>query len=241
MRWLSHSQVSSYEQCAWKWWASKVLRLSQPPVEPFAFGRSVHAAKAAYWLGNENWPDVLRSTMEQEYKDIDISESGFGKEVSKAEILSRYEQSGIALIQMLTDQIHGTFVQIETIAVERKVKKVGFVGYVDWDGNLDGIRHILDWKTANKSYNPERVHKDDQLTCYAALTGIRRVGYGIMCRSDGSTQLLLSARTKDQINVYWNKVDRIRQEMNSGVYKPSEGWWCGWCAYRDQCPAKGDY
>ena len=240
MRWLSHSQVSSYEQCPWKWWASKTLRLPQPPVEAFAFGRSVHAALAAYWMLG-NWTDVLKSTINQEYKDLDISEPGFGEEVSKAEILTRYEQSGLALIRMLTDQMLGTFAEIQTIAVESKVKKVGFVGYVDWEGTLDGVKYILDWKTANKSYNPKRAHEDDQLTCYAALTGIKHVGYGVMTRSDGSTQLLLSARTNDQISKYWDKVDGIRRQMDQMICKPQEGWWCNWCGYTNVCPAKGDF
>lgn len=243
MRWLSHSQVSQYERCPWSWYASKILKLSRPPVEPFAFGRAVHAAMAAYWIDNENWPKVLKSTMDQEYKDLDLSEPGFGKEIDKAEILSRYEHSGLALIQMMTDQIRGTFAQIETIAVERKAKKVGFVGYIDWRGTLDEIEYILDWKTSNKPWkNPEKsAHEDDQLTCYAALSGVRNVGYGVMVRSDGSTRFSLSARTNDQISRYWDKVDKIRTEMNSGVCKPCEDWYCNWCAYQNQCPAKGDF
>lgn len=242
MRWLSHSQVSQYERCAWSWYASKILKLSRPPVEPFAFGRAVHAATAAYWLGKEDWPKVLKSTMDQEYKDLDLSEPGFGDKVDKADILSRYEQSGLTLIQTLTDQIHETFSQIKTIAVEKKQTKVGFVGYIDWRGMLDGVEYILDWKTANKPWRePEKVHTDDQLTCYAALSGVKHVGYGVMARSDGSTQLLLSARTNDQIHAYWDKVDKIRTEMNSGVVKPCEGWYCNWCAYQNQCPAKGDF
>lgn len=240
MKWLSHSQVSQFERCPWSWYANKKLRLPQPPVEAFAFGRAVHAAMAAYWLTGD-WPEVLKANLEQEYKDLDISEPGFGKEVGKADILSHHEHAGAALIQKLTDQMQETFAQITCLQVEKKAEKVGFVGYIDWQGTLDGVEYILDWKTSNKSYKPDRVHKDDQLTCYAALSGVRHVGYGVMCRSDGSTQLLLSARTKDQISTYWDKVDKIRTEMISGVYKPSEGRWCGWCGYANFCPAKGDF
>ncbi len=82
MRWLSHSQVSSYEYCPWGWYASKILRFDQPPNEPFAFGRSVHAAMASYWLGNKKWPEVLTSNIEWEYKDLDLSELGFGRKLS---------------------------------------------------------------------------------------------------------------------------------------------------------------
>lgn len=243
MRWLSHSQVSTFETCPWKWWAGKVLKLSQPTNEAFAFGRAVHAAMASYWLGSEKWTETLKANIDWEYENVDLSEPGFGKEIDKAEILSRYEDSGLALIQTLTDQIYETFSKVKCLQVERKVKKVGFVGYIDWQGTFNGVEHILDWKTSNKPWrdSEKKAHEDDQLTCYAALSGVKHVGYGVMCRSDGSTQLLLSARTNDQISRYWDKVDKIRTEMNSGVYKPCEGWHCNWCAYQNQCPAKGDF
>ena len=241
MRWLSHSQVSSYEQCPWKWYAGKVIKLPQPPVEVFAFGRSVHAAMASYWLGNKKWPEVLRSNIEWEYKDLDVSRPSFSKEVSKAKILDDHFGSGLLLIKKLITRIRKDFPNVKCIGTEQKYKKVGFVGYVDWRGTLNGIEHILDWKTSNKPYDPAKVHEDDQLTCYAALSGVRNVGYGVMCRTDGSTQFLLSARTKDEIAKYWNKVDKIRSEMVSGVYKPCEGWYCKWCGYTNACPAKGDF
>lgn len=241
MRWLSHSQVNRYETCPWQWYGDKILRFDQPPNEPFAFGRSVHAAMASYWLGNKEWPEVLKSNIEWEYENIDVLEPAFGKEVTKANILSHRENEGINLIRKLTTKIRKEFPNVKCITTEQKYKKVGFVGYVDWRGTLSGVEHILDWKTSNKPYKPERVHEDDQLTCYAALTGVRNVGYGTMCRSDGSTQLLLSSRTKDEISAYWDKVDKIQTEMDSGVYKPCEGWYCNWCSYQEQCPAKGDF
>ena len=143
MRWLSHSQVNRYETCPWQWYGDKILRFDQPPNELFAFGRSVHAAMASYWLGNDEWPEVLKSNIDWEYKDLDLSEPGFGKGVEKVDLLKRYEQSGLGLIQSLIDKIRKEFPNVKCIGTEQKFKKVGFVGYVDWQGTLNGIEHIF--------------------------------------------------------------------------------------------------
>lgn len=247
MRILSYSQVSQFERCPWSWYASKVLRYPQEPNATFAEGRAVHATLASYWLGNKDWREVLKSNIEWEFEGLNPPDEfiGFGcedKAIEKFDWLVSIHNRDKYLIEALIKQLRVEFgCLLETIEVERKWKREGFVGVVDWRGKVNGIEYILDWKTSNKPYDEDRVHEDEQLTCYAALTGIRHVGFGIMPKEYGEVQVLLSARTQDECDAYWRKVDRVREEMDSGIYKPCEGWWCNWCSHQNKCPAKGDF
>ena len=245
MRILSYSQVSQYERCPWSWYASKVLRYPQEPNATFAEGRAVHAALASHWLENRKWKEVLKTNLEREFKDIDPPALILGfveRKITKAHHIEDIYNRDEYLIDALIKQLRREFrCPLETIEVERKWEREGFVGRIDWRGKVNGIEYILDWKTSNKPYNTDRVNSDEQLTCYAALTGIRHVGFGVMPKEYGEVQVLLSARTQDECDAYWEKIDRIREEMDSRVYKPCEGWWCGWCSFQDKCPAKGDF
>lgn len=243
LRILSHSQISTYETCPWQWYASKVLRLPAPSSNPeFAEGRAVHAALASYWLGNANWQEVLKANLDWEFEKVEPQPIPSFSLQTKANILDHIQERDEHLINSLCEAIKKQYKgAVKTIETERKWEIPGFVGVVDWRGMLNGVEHILDWKTSNRPYSEEKVHTDTQLTCYAALTGIRHVGYGVMIKSEGSVQFLTSARTKDECDAYWTKVEQIRKEMDSGVAKPCEGYHCNWCAFANRCPAKGDF
>lgn len=41
-RWLSASQISTYEECNRFWWLQRILRLQEPPAQHFTFGTVLH-------------------------------------------------------------------------------------------------------------------------------------------------------------------------------------------------------
>lgn len=245
MRILSHSQANMFSQCPWKWFASYRLKMPRPSSLPFAEGLAVHTALASYWNGNKNWKEVLQSNLDWRIGQLDIDTPTFGKEngVIKANLIEDVFERDTALIKNLLDEMY--YYSLKVIQVEKKWRKPAFVGYVDWRGTLNGVEYIFDWKTSDKPYDVSKVNDDEQLTCYAALTGIKHVGFGVMCKSDLSVQILTSARTNDQISEYWKKVARIRKQMKGAIYPPKEGWYCGgrWgqCNHFGICPAKGDF
>lgn len=245
MRYLSHSQISMYERCPWSWYASYVLKYSRESNPNFAEGGAVHAALASHWLGNKDWREVLKSNLEWKFKDIELQNiPSFGSiQKSRSAALDSIRGRDEHLIVGMTECLKEKFGSIETIEVERRWRKKGFIAVVDWRGKLNEVEYILDWKTSNKPYDEKRVHKDQQLTAYAAVTGVRHVGFGVMVKSDGSVQFLASARTKDECEEYWKKVEYTRDLMDAeGPYAPcTEGWYCKWCSFQNGCPAKGDF
>jgi len=244
MRYLSHSQISSYERCPFQWYASYVLRYRRESNADFAEGRAVHAAIASHWQGNKYWEKTLRANLDKELEGIELEPPpGFGQ-VEKAELVNSIFTRDSVLIRNMLDLLETKFGDgVETIEVERKQKKNGFVGVIDWRGRLNSVEYIIDWKTSGKAYKEERVHEDEQLTAYAALTGVRHVAFGVMNKSDLTVQFLTSARTKDECTAYWEKVEYIRSLMDAeGPYAPcNEGWWCNWCSFQRMCPLFGDF
>lgn len=244
MRYLSHSQISSYERCPYQWYAAYVLKYQRESNADFAEGRAVHAALASHWQGNQYWEKTLRTNLNNELAGIELEPPlGFGQ-VEKAELINPIFIRDSILIRKMLELLEKKFGNgIETIEVERRQKKNNFVGVVDWRGKLNSVEYIIDWKTSNKPYDESKVHEDQQLTAYAALTGVRHVGFGVMVKSDQTVQFLTSARTKDECDAYWEKVEYTRSLMDAeGPYAPcNQGWWCNWCSFRRMCPSLGDF
>jgi hypothetical protein len=72
------------------------------------------------------------------------------------------------------------FCQIKlTRQVSRKNK---FVGYIDAIGDLDGTRHLLEWKTTSRRYPQEPdglLALDPQLACYSWMMVISEAAQAV--------------------------------------------------------------
>jgi hypothetical protein len=119
-----------------------------------------------------------------------------------------------------------------------------FVSYIDAIGEIDGQRHLIDWKTTTSRYPEEPeglLSLDPQLICYSWISGIRDVAFVVFVRKHlPEIQYLKTTITEDQVKEFGELVrlaiGRIEAGQflaHSGIRFPMNG--CTSCSHLGLC------
>jgi hypothetical protein len=102
-----------------------------------------------------------------------------------------------------------------------------FVAYIDAIGELDGQRHLIDWKTTTSRYPEEPeglLALDPQLICYSWMSGISDVALIVFVRKQQpEIQYLKTSISDDQRKEFGNLVDSVIDQVESGEFLPHSG------------------
>jgi CRISPR/Cas system-associated exonuclease Cas4 (RecB family) len=136
------------------------------------------------------------------------------------------------------------------VKVSRRLSDASnFVGFVDAIGELDGTRHLLEWKTSSNSYPEEPnglLALDPQLVCYSWMTGISQVAQVVFVRKRlVEVQYLRTTISEERREEFGQLVEdtirRIRSAQflpNSGIRFPQNP--CSSCPYVGLCLGRED-
>ena len=102
-----------------------------------------------------------------------------------------------------------------------------FVSYIDAIGEIDGQRHLIDWKTTTSRYPEEPeglLSLDPQLICYSWMSGIREVALVVFVRKhQPEIQYLKTSITEDQQKEFGQLVESTISQIEAGQFPPHSG------------------
>lgn len=160
---LSPSQVTTYTDCAARWWYGSAVGLPDPPTGALALGRSVHTGIAAGLTGDKNADEAFSDAWR-----VDVQEA----ELRADEDAATLEAKGLQLVALFMDQAAPG---LRIAAIEQPV--AGAIGTATTRGVID-IRtvdgEIIDIKTASKKPLGISAAHRLQLTTYGMLTHTRK-------------------------------------------------------------------
>ena len=145
---LSPSQVSNIVDCAYRWYAKKVLKLPEPPTANQVLGKAVHAALAANFDQKcETRADLPVVGVVSVFREAWVVLTQ-GLEFRDDEDAHELGKTGEALVAKYMEEAAP---KIEPAAVEMRVEGViagvSVVGYIDL---LDVDGCVIDIKTARR-------------------------------------------------------------------------------------------
>lgn len=233
---LSHSSISTYGSCPFKWKLKYVDRMKEKPKHYFSFGLAIHAA-LEFMYGGERCPNECAV---QEAFMSAWSSSGY-KDL-KAEMKAQREGK-----EML-DRFYTAFAPTwaKPLAVESKftftIDHVTVTGFIDRVDILpDGALHVLDYKTG-RALEPGREAEDPQLTMYQLaaehLFPESKVGRVSFLHVPSLAWATAPPRLPGQRDALRSAILSTAAAITAQQFpcKPSEPS-CQWCDFKSSCPA----
>jgi PD-(D/E)XK nuclease superfamily len=220
---FSYTQISQYLRCPRSYrfryldgWQEKDTRASM------VFGRCFEKALAAYFSREDSAAILFKEW--GAYRDASL-------EYAKGDSWDKIVHQGVHLLHK--------FAQDDRIRIRRPKKNLQlkmirslpnsneFVSYVDAIGEIDGQRHLIDWKTTTSRYPEEPeglLSLDPQLICYSWMSGIREVALVVFVRKHlPEIQYLKTSITEDQQKEFGQLVESSIAQIEAGQFPPHSG------------------
>ena len=233
---LSHSSMSTYDQCPFKWKLKYIDRLPERPKHYFSFGQAVHSALEHMYSG-DSCPaaDQVVQAFLSAWSDAGFKDDAAirkGKREGEAMLRAYHAAHAAEWRKPLGVELRFSFM----------VHHVPVGGVIDrLDILPDGTLHVIDYKTG-RELEPGRAESDQQLTMYQAAAArmfpeseVSEVSF--LHVPTGAT-LTAPARGPDRLCVLESTILRTHAAMSTGEFpcKPSEAA-CQWCDFKALCPA----
>ncbi len=223
-RWLSKSQINTFQQCPYKWKLLYIDKRKSEPNPAMARGIQVH------------------SNIESFYKNVDVKA---GKIVSKKPLgeLGQFQKFEQKRIQSCVDE-KGKFnlkyfkpLFQELMISDPKLMLRGVVDAIYVHPKDKGII-IIDWKTGK--YRPNFLSKYRfELAVYKELLErkmhMNAKYWGIYFVD--ADKLFFEEVKSISIKAMYKTVEKVRAEIKAGDYKCKPGILCNWCEFSGECEA----
>ena len=234
---LSATLVESYETCPLQF---KIGRCWDVPGEVAAqmqYGNVIHTLLRDYYESLRAGRPKSADEMVQLLRES-LAASGMVDPVQRA----LYEKEGTIQLREFV-RLQQSRPQAEVIGTERPFE-ITLAG-VRVKGRLDRIDRVAGNRVAIIDYKTGRPRTDDharkslQLSIYAMAArekwdfeAERLAFYNVADNSEVSCR-----RDQKQLDDACERVARVAEEIKRGNFDPTPGFHCGWCAYRNLCPA----
>lgn len=219
----SYTQISQYLRCPRSYryryldgWKEKDTRAAM------IFGRCFEKALAAYFCREDSTAVLFKEW--GVYRDAPL-------EYGKGDSWDKLVHQGVHLLQKFA-QDNRICVRCPTENLQLKMihslpNGSEFVSYIDAIGEIDGQRHLIDWKTTTSRYPEEPeglLSLDPQLVCYSWISGIRDVAMVIFVRKHlPEIQYLRTSITEDQQKEFGQLVESAISQIETGQFLPHSG------------------
>jgi len=235
---LSHSSISTYQQCPQKWKFRYVDKIPEKPRPYFSFGKSVHNGLEFLFSKLGQRPPTIEDVLEN-YREQWISE---GYESSPQE--KWFFDEGDRILRGFYNKHkddHKKVVKVE-LKFNIEVSGVPLVGYIDRiDETASGQLAIIDYKTG-KAFDKSRVRKDPQLTLYQIACEMslgKKVESVTLYHLNSLTPITVSPHSKPMESDLRTKIVESARGISDQKYDPipEPNGYCKWCDYVQICPA----
>lgn len=248
---LSASRAKDFRKCPLAWKFLVVDKMRPPPTLAAVRGTLVHQVLENLYgfPAPQRTLPFAQSLIEQSWDECVQTKSGYG------EWMQTWEGTPADLFHMCAELLAVYYTLEDPTRLPRTLQESDFrldagrvpiLGYIDRiDQADDGLERIVDYKTGKK---PLPAYEDNalwQLKLYALarliqtdrLPGMVRLVYL------GERRGVLDYRpTVQDMDEFFDEVDTLWDSMltafYSGVFPATPGKLCGWCDFRDLCPAQ---
>jgi hypothetical protein len=219
----SYTQISQYLRCPRSYryryldgWRERDTRASM------IFGRCFEKALAAYFCQEDSAATLFKEW--GVYRDVPL-------EYGRGDSWDKLVHQGVHLLHMLAQDDR---IRIPRPKENLQLKMIRslpngneFVSYIDAIGEIDGERHLIDWKTTTSRYPEEPeglLSLDPQLICYSWISGIREVAFAVFVRKHlPEIQYLKTTITEDQQEEFGELVRLAIGRIEAGQFLPHSG------------------
>lgn len=231
---LSHSRIGKYLHCPEQYRLHYVERLRPKiPDAGLIFGQVVHRALAAFFEDGIEPTTSFASA----WSDLEDEVMSFGRSESWETLLKK----GVALLtKFLREEAPrlGGITAIEKpfwLAVT--TLNLPLVGVIDLVADFDGVRTVIDFKTAAAAYQAHEVALSDQLTAYhLAEPDVEQVALCVLVKTKEPRIDWYVARRKPEMLVeYLVKAELVGRAINAGHFYKRPGKWCSYCDFLPMC------
>ena len=237
---LSHSKVNRYDFCPRAYRYYYIERWKPKVKKPaLLFGEAVDQAISALFKNSQD-PITVFEAAWLKLKDLSI-------EWGKRNSWDSYMEIGKTLLERFVSEEARRFTEVMPENVQRRLSAdldgLSVVGYPDLYGKVDGHITLVDFKTAQSSYDPDEVQLNEQLTAYWWLLlanglPVERVAFCVLLKlKEPRIEWHFAVRTQEDISEYQEKLGLIAGDIDRGRFPKktsSCGLWGG-CEYLPLC------
>ncbi|MFZ5875420.1 MAG: PD-(D/E)XK nuclease family protein [Nitrospirota bacterium] len=237
---LSHSKVTRYDFCprAYRHYYVEGWRpIAKRP--SLLFGDAIDRSLSALFQQDAD-PQIVFGEVWDALKDAPVA-------WGKRHTWEALGNMGRALLARFVKEERPRFSEVRPEGVQPPLVAdlggVTFIGYPDLYARVDGLRTLVDFKTAQASYDAEEVRLNEQLTAYWWLLQangipVDRVAFCVLLKlKEPRIEWHFATRTTEEVAEYRDKLALVASDIVRGRFPKktsSCGQWGG-CDYRPLC------
>lgn len=230
----SHSRINKYLMCPeqYRLYYVEGLRLRIPSAN-LVFGQMIHQALAAL-LGAQKDPVRIFQQSWENLKGVELT-------FSARDSWEKLAETGKRLLETFVKEELSRFGTV--LAVEKAFTLTitslsePFVGVIDYVGEVDGKKTILDFKTAASAYADYEVILNDQLTAYGLVEPeAERAALCVLVKTkEPRIDWHFSSRGAAHLAEYLAKVAMVAEDIVDERFYRRPGKHCSYCDFLPVC------
>jgi RecB family exonuclease len=235
---LSASAVDTYERCPLQFKLERDWRMSRQVPAAMRYGAAMHRVLRTYFdavgFGRPKSDEELLELFRDDLASEEIQDN-YQHEL--------YEQQGV-------EQLQDFFAAARSGAAPRvlhteewfeiRIGETTVAGRIDRiDASADGGVAIVDYKTG-KARPQEEADESLQLSIYA-IAAREKWGYRVSSLAFHNLEEnvpVITSRSEGQLSEARARVESAARGIANGEFSPKVDYHCGFCPYRNLCPAK---
>lgn len=231
---LSHSRVNRYLTCPEQYRLHYIenLRLRIPRAN-LVFGQVIHQSLAGLFLRTE---DPLKHFGDT-WSMVEKVALTYGERDSWAKL----KDSGRGMLEKFVSEEFPKIGDISGVEQPFELTITGLdvplVGIIDLQAAVQGLRTIVDFKTAAATYEPHEAAMSDQLTTYSlAAPGAEQLALCVLVKTKTPrVEWHLTKRPPEHVREYLAKLGFVAREIRAHRFYKRHGMWCSWCDFLPVC------
>lgn len=231
---LSHSRIGKYLHCPEQYRLYYVERLrSKVQDAGLVFGQLVHQALAGFFGTGIDPVEAFANA----WRTLRSEPLGYGRN----ETWDALRAKGVALLTKFMEEEAGRLTGVTAIEKPFRLTittlNLPLVGVIDLVANLDGVRTVIDFKTAAAAYQDHEVILSDQLTAYQlAEPDADQVALCVLVKTkEPRIDWYVGARKPEMLIEYLAKAELVGRAIAAGHFYKRPGKWCSYCDFLPMC------
>jgi len=236
LKYVSYSQVETFNTCSLKYYYRYVLGLTGTPSSALTFGQTLHRTLRDFHQSDLFQKEKTLDDLMKLYEHHFIGEGYESIEHKK----QRFEEGKEILRQYFpkSKELLGNPIYLERKFTIR-INDVFLIGSIDRiDQRDDKTFEIIDYKTGEGKTKQREIENDAQLTIYA-IAAKETIGinpdllslYFLERNVKVSTR-----RTEEQLKEKKEEIIKTVEEIQKSDFPGKSGHWCEWCEFKRICP-----